>query len=101
TRRMAVAKRKSVGKMTVAIIGIGCRFPGRADGPETFWQMLRSGGSAIGEIPADRWNSRAFYDPRARKPGKIGAKWGGFVEDLDKFDAAFFGISPREATRVD
>ena len=85
----------------IAIIGIGCRFPGDADSPEAFWQLLRDGVDAISEVPADRWNVNTFYDPNRKKAGKIHSRWGGFIKDIDKFDAHFFGVSPREAARMD
>ncbi|HEY7489577.1 MAG TPA: SDR family NAD(P)-dependent oxidoreductase, partial [Candidatus Tectomicrobia bacterium] len=91
----------SPDRLEVAIIGIGCRFPGGANSPEAFWNLLRNGVDAITEIPAERWNSRLFYHPEAMKPGKTNTRWGGFVESIDHFDARFFGISPREATRMD
>ncbi|HKC10472.1 MAG TPA: polyketide synthase, partial [Vicinamibacteria bacterium] len=83
----------------IAIIGMGCRFPG-AQGPETFWELMRNGVDAIREIPPDRPDLAALYDPR-RIPGRIISRFGGFLENLDRFDAAFFGISPREAERLD
>ena len=85
----------------IAIIGIGCRFPGHVNGPGTFWQMLCNGVDAITEIPPDRWSIRSFYDPETGTPGKTYARWGGFLEDIDMFDAGFFGISPREAALMD
>ena len=85
----------------LAIVGIGCRFPGNANSPESFWEMLETGRSGIGEVPEDRWNRDRYYHPNAEIPGKMITKWGGFVRDLDKFDAQFFGISPREALRMD
>ncbi len=85
---------------SIAIIGIGCRFPGAA-GPAAFWQLLRDGVDAIGETPPDRWDNDAFYDPDPLAPGKMITRWGGFLERVDEFDAAFFGISPREAERMD
>jgi myxalamid-type polyketide synthase MxaE and MxaD len=84
----------------VAIVGIGCRFPG-ANGPEEFWRLLREGRDAITEMPADRFDLEALYDPRPGTPGKICTRNGGFLEGVDRFDAAFFGISPREAARMD
>lgn len=84
----------------VAIVGIGCRFPG-AEGPEAFWQLLHEGVDAITEVPADRWDAESFYDPRPGVPGKLSTRWGGFLERVDLFDPQFFGISPREAARMD
>lgn len=85
----------------IAIVGIGCRFPGQANSPEAFWQLLRNGIDAITEVPADRWNVESVYDPDKTKPGKTHSRWGGFIEKIDKFDAQFFGISPRKAARID
>ncbi|MDF5718965.1 MAG: SDR family NAD(P)-dependent oxidoreductase [Rhizonema sp. PD37] len=85
----------------IAIIGIGCRFPGGANSPEAFWKLLKSGVDAITEIPADRWNVDSFYDPSGNKPGKMRTRWGGFIDKIDSFDAEFFGISPREASSMD
>jgi acyl transferase domain-containing protein/thioesterase domain-containing protein/acyl carrier protein len=88
-------------KQPIAIIGIGCRFPGGANSPQAFWKLLRDGTDAITEVPADRWNVDTFYNPDTAKPGKIRTRWGGFIEQIDQFDAQFFGISPREAVRID
>ena len=84
----------------IAIIGIGCRFPGAND-PAAFWQLLRDGVDAIREIPADRFDPHAFYDPDPATPGKMNTRWGGFLGQVDQFDPNFFGISPREALRMD
>jgi acyl transferase domain-containing protein/non-ribosomal peptide synthetase component F/acyl carrier protein len=84
----------------VAIIGMGCRFPG-ARNPETFWRLLRDGVDAITEIPPDRWNADAYYDPDRNAPGKMITRWGGFLEEADRFDPLFFNISPREAESMD
>lgn len=88
-------------KEPIAIIGIGCRFPGGANDPKTFWSLLENGVDAIAEVPEDRWNLRTFYDPDRQKPGKTYTRWGGFIERIDQFDAEFFGISPREAALID
>jgi acyl transferase domain-containing protein/ubiquinone/menaquinone biosynthesis C-methylase UbiE/acyl carrier protein len=85
----------------IAIIGIGCRFPGGADDPAKFWRLLTDGVDAIREVPEDRWRVRAFYDPDPAKPGKTYTRWGGFINGIDQFDAQFFGMSSREATRAD
>jgi acyl transferase domain-containing protein/acyl carrier protein len=84
----------------IAVTGLGCRFPGAAS-PEQFWQLLLSGRDAVTEVPADRWDVEAYYDPDPQAPGKTYSRWGGFLERVDEFDAAFFGISPREARHMD
>ena len=85
----------------IAIVGMGCRFPGGADSPEQFWQLLVDGVDAVREVPADRWDADALYDPDPSAPGKSATKWGGFLDRIDGFDAAYFGILPREAERMD
>src|SRR5215470_12160118 len=79
----------------IAIIGVGCRFPGGADTPAAFWRLLYEGVDAIGEVPPDRWDIDAYYDPDPDAPGKMSTRYGGFLEQVDQFDAEFFGISPR------
>src|SRR5687767_6798612 len=80
----------------IAIVGIGCRFPGKANTPAAFWELLRNGVDAVTEVPVDRWNVDAFYDPDPKKTGKTYSRWGGFLELIDQFDAQFFKIAPRE-----
>lgn len=84
----------------IAVVGIACRFPGARD-PKEFWQLLSSGRDAIVEVPKDRWDADAFYDPDPNAPGKMNTKWGGFLDRIDLFDSHFFGISPREAHQMD
>ena len=85
----------------IAVIGIGCRYPGSANDPDSFWQMLINGVDAVAEIPPERWDANAYYDPDLQAPGKINTRLGGFLRDVDQFDAHFFGISPREAISMD
>src|SRR4051812_2849706 len=85
----------------IAIIGVGCRFPGGANDSEQFWRLLTDGVDAITDVPEDRWHLRAFYDPDPAAPGKTYARRGGFISGVDQFDASFFGMSPRDATRAD
>ncbi|MFN6534742.1 MAG: type I polyketide synthase [Nostoc sp. EkiNYC01] len=85
----------------IAIVGMACRFPGGADDPETFWQILRDGTDAIVEVPSDRWDIDTYYDPNPDTPGKMSSRYGGFLKQVDRFDAEFFGISPREAISID
>ena len=85
----------------IAIIGLGCRFPGAEEGPESFWRLLSAGVDAVGEVPADRWDIARLYDPNPDAPGRVATKWGGFLRDCRHFDHTFFGISPREAISMD
>ncbi|MDZ7630674.1 MAG: polyketide synthase, partial [Gemmatimonadaceae bacterium] len=88
--------------MPIAIVGIGCRFPGAIVDTESFWHVLANGVDAITEIPADRFEIEKYYDPEPGKRGRIMARAGGFVtQRLEDFDAAFFGISPAYADRLD
>ncbi|WP_019815654.1 type I polyketide synthase [Saccharomonospora saliphila] len=84
----------------IAIIGMAGRFPG-APNVESFWSMLCSGTDAITEIPKDRYDVDAIFEPAPSSPGRTSSRWGGFLERVDEFDATFFGISPREAGRID
>jgi acyl transferase domain-containing protein len=84
----------------IAIVGMGCRFPG-ADSPEAFWQLMQDRVDAISEVPPDRFDINPYYDPEQGKLGKTNSRAGGFVADIDKFDADFFGMAPREAVWVD
>lgn len=84
----------------VAVIGMACRYPG-ANSPAELWQLLRGGVDAVREIPADRWDVERFYDENANAPGKMNTRWGGFLDQIDRFDAHFFKVSPREAPHLD
>ncbi|WBB80641.1 type I polyketide synthase [Micromonospora sp. WMMD882] len=85
----------------IAVVGLACRFPGGADSPAAFWELLRGGVDAISEVPADRWDADALYDADPTVPGRVTSRWGGFLDRIDRFDASFFGISPREADQMD
>lgn len=91
----------SMQKEGIAIIGIGCRFPGGVNDTEAFWKMLAEGRDLVSEVPADRWNVERFYDAEPGIAGKSIAKRGGFLDSIDQFDPQFFGISPREAPYID
>src|SRR3954469_23204242 len=88
------------GREPIAIVGLGCRFPG-APNPSAFWELLVNGADAIAEIPADRFSVDTLYQAGPPSPGRISTRWGGFLRDLDTFDAEFFGIAPREASQLD
>ncbi|NOZ56398.1 MAG: AMP-binding protein, partial [Calditrichaeota bacterium] len=96
----AAAGEASLEDEPIAVVGLSCRFPG-APNADAFWKLLREGVDAIREVPRDRWDVDELYDPDPDAPGKMITRWGGFIDDVDKFDAPFFGISPREATEMD
>jgi acyl transferase domain-containing protein len=85
----------------LAIVGMGCRFPGNVSDPDGFWGVLRRGTDAITQVPKDRWDIDAFYDPDPDAPGRMCTRYGGFLSNVDRFDAHFFGISRREAIGMD
>src|SRR5713226_5327067 len=84
----------------IAVVGLSCRFPGAAD-VEAYWRLLRDGEDAIREVPSDRWDIDAYYDPDPEAPGKMTSRYGAFLDQVDQFDPEFFGIAPREARRMD
>jgi len=95
-----VQELEQASREPVAIVGIGCRFPGAGD-PAAYWRLLREGRDAISEVPSDRWDIDAYYDPDPMAPGKMSTRFGGFVDGIDRFDPQFFGIAPREAETMD
>ena len=84
----------------ISIIGIGCRFP-LADSPQSFWELLCKGGDAITSMPSDRRQLYPFSQFDDAKLEALQAKWGGFLDGIDQFDASFFGIAPSEAVAID
>lgn len=85
----------------IAIVGIGCRLPGGVDGPEALWMLLEEGRDAIGPIPPNRFDVDSLYDERPGTPGRISNRVGGYLDDIDRFDAGFFAMSHREAELLD
>lgn len=98
--KQAMAKSATTISEPIAVVGMGCRFPG-ASNIQEYWNLIGNGVDMTGEIPASRWDVDAFYDASGSKAGKMPTRWGGFIENIEQFDAAFFGISPREAEKMD
>ncbi|SOD99155.1 SDR family NAD(P)-dependent oxidoreductase [Spirosoma fluviale] len=84
----------------IAIVGLSGKFPYASD-VQAFWNMLSQGKSGVTLVPANRWDYQDVFDSEMSTEGKTNSKWGGFVENIDRFDAAFFNISPMEATLMD
>jgi len=99
--RARLEELESAGREPIAIIGIGCRFPGGARDPDAFWQMMMEGRDGIVETPPERWDVAGYYSPDPTAPGKTYVIEGGFLDAIDGFDAQFFGISRREALSLD
>lgn len=89
------------GDEPIAVIGLGCRFPGEISGPESLWRFLWEGHCSIGEVPADRW--LPFDDGSLEVAETLAqtTRWGSFLDEIDAFDAEFFEISPSEAVKMD
>ncbi|ORB61046.1 type I polyketide synthase [Mycolicibacterium tusciae] len=85
----------------LAIVGIGCRFPGGGESADGFWNLLCNETDATRDVPETRWNADRYHDPNPAKVGKIATRRGGFLDEIDQFDPQFFGISPREAHSLD
>ncbi|GFJ80766.1 phthiocerol synthesis polyketide synthase type I PpsA [Phytohabitans houttuyneae] len=83
------------------MVGLGCRFAGGADSPERFWQLLARGGDGIGELPGERWAPYAELGADVAATLRRATRFGGFLPDIEGFDAEFFGLSPREAALMD
>lgn len=98
--RKKLEKLQNEKREPIAVIGMGCKFP-KANGVDEYWDLLKNGIDAITEVPKGRWDVDKFYSPEAGEKGKMTTRYGGFIDDVDKFDPQFFGISPREAAGMD
>jgi acyl transferase domain-containing protein len=85
----------------IAIVGAGCRLPGGVTSPEEFWRLLREGTDAVADVPRERWDIDAYYDPDPDAAGKMYTRRGGFLDAIDGFDPRHFAITPREAISMD
>ena len=82
-------------------MGVGCRYPGGVDSIDGLWRVVSEGVDAVREVPVDRWDIDAYYDPNPDATGKMVTRRAGMLDRVDGFDPAFFGISPREARALD
>ncbi|ACE83632.1 SDR family NAD(P)-dependent oxidoreductase [Cellvibrio japonicus] len=99
--KQALSQQQQAQRAPIAVIGIGCRFPGSINSPESFWSTLAAGKDCIGDIPDHRWNHKQYFSEYPAKKGRIYVNQGGFIDGVDQFDAGFFNISEREAAAMD
>ena len=100
--RERLSQAESAGHEPIAVVAIGCRFPGGVRSADDLWRVLADGTDTISEFPGDRgWDIDDLYDPDPDRAGKSYVREGGFISDAADFDAPFFGISPREASAMD
>ncbi|RXV64360.1 SDR family NAD(P)-dependent oxidoreductase [Burkholderia stabilis] len=90
----------SADDTAVAVIGMSGRYA-QADNLREFWANLRAGRHCITEVPAERWDWRTHFDAEKGVPGRTYSRWGGFLKQIDRFDAAFFRIAPNDAEQID
>ncbi|MGZ5629166.1 MAG: type I polyketide synthase, partial [Methylobacter sp.] len=94
-------QREIIQSEPIAVVGLGCRFPGGIDTPERYWQALTEGLDAMEEVPADHWSQQDYFSAESNQAGKISSPLGGYLKNVYDFDPQFFGISPREALSLD
>jgi len=99
--RQKLTALESALREPIAIIGMACRFPGEANTPEALWNLMMTEQDCMTEIPSSRWDINHYYDANPDVPGKMYVRDGGFIKNIDQFDADFFNISPREAQAMD
>lgn len=96
-----VRELEHAGNEAIAVVGMACHFPGNINSPTEFWDALVDKKDGIIEIPQERWDVEEHFHPHMDVPGKMYTRYGGFIHNIDQFDAGFFGISPREAVLMD
>ena len=99
--RLEIAEKADIEP--IAVVGMGCRFPGGVDNPDEYWKLLQDGRSGIVPVPPERWDADAYYSADHTVPGTMCTREGGFLTSWqpDEFDPEFFGIAPREADAMD
>ena len=99
--RSRIATFEMASSEPIAIVGMGCRLPGGITDAQSLWRVLQGAVDTIGQVPEDRWDAASLFDADPDRRGTMGTRNGGFLDDVDRFDATFFGISPREAASMD
>ena len=98
--RIAPSDPRTVAQSTLAVVGMSCRLPGGANDCELFWDLLKEGKDTHTEVPADRFDLQAHFDPTGQVPNSTPTPWGNFIDQPGMFDAAFFNMSPREVSAI-
>ena len=99
--RVRLDRAEAAPREPIAVVGIGCRFPGGATSPDRFWELLRDGRDGVGDVPPDRWDADRLCAPDPTRPGPILTRRGAFLDEVDQFDAGFFELSDSEADSLD
>src|SRR5579862_2599500 len=100
-QRARIAELEQAGSVPIAVVGMACRYPADSVSPAALWEALRDGRDGSREVPPDRWDVNAFYDPTPGAPGKMYVRKSCFIAEVDRFEPLFFRISPREAIGID
>ncbi|MDR3537990.1 MAG: polyketide synthase, partial [Acetobacteraceae bacterium] len=100
-QRARIAELEQAATAPIAIVGMACRYPAEATSPAALWDAVRDGRNGSREVPPDRWDIDALYDPTPGRPGKMYVRRSCFIDGVDQFEPLFFRISPREAVGID
>ena len=100
-QRARISELEQAARAPIAIVGVACRYPADSISPDAMWEAVRTGRDGSREVPPDRWNIDALYDPEPGRPGKMYVRKSCFISGVDQFEPLFFRISPREAVGID